>query len=289
MKVVHIGFPKTATSFLQKTIFPQLSRDFKYFNNEASSALFPPLTNYDDTIFDSKGLRQQFVRACKGHRKALFSYELLTGLHHQTGFVNRTLIAKRLRELGFERVIITIRNQFDALESTYKQYVESGGVLEFDDYISFDLNKPRYLYPEYFDYYSIYRLYAEKFGQPNVLVLQYENLQNASFLDDIFSFLDIKPFDVNFGDAINPSLSYQKTRILRLINHMTYNSFRPSHLISKRISTAFFYRRLSRIPFLNGRKTFLNPHKRKLIASFYRESNEKLQKNAGITLSSDYP
>ena len=156
-------------------------------------------------------------------------------------------------------------------------------------FISFDFDKPRYLYPEYFDYYPIYRLYAEKFGQPNVLVLQYENLQNASFLDDLFSFLDIKPFDINFDDAINPSLSYQKTRMLRLINHMTYNSFRPSHLISKKISTAFFYRRLSRIPFFNSRKTFLNPHKRKTIASFYKESNERLQKNAGITLSSDYP
>ena len=160
MKVIHIGFPKTATTFLQKNIFTQLPHDFKYFNKEASSKFFKPIMDYDDSVLEFRIIKNSIEKAWQGQKNVLFSYEPLTGLHYQSAFVNRTLIANRLRDLGFKRVIMTIRNQFDALESTYKQYIKSGGVMKFDDYISFDEHKAKYLYPEYFDYYPIYKLYG---------------------------------------------------------------------------------------------------------------------------------
>ena len=86
-------------------------------------ANFPARHEHDDTIFDADNLAARLEQACSGRRHALFSYEPLTGLEYRSAFVNRTLIATRLRRLGFERVIITIRNQFDVLESAYKQYV----------------------------------------------------------------------------------------------------------------------------------------------------------------------
>ena len=289
MKVVHIGFPKTATTFLQQKVFPRFGKGCEFFDTEESSTFFAPLINYDDTIFDLEALKAKLERACCDRRNVLFSYEPLTGLHYKSAFVNRTLIAKRLKALGFDRAIITIRNQFDALEATYKQYIKSGGVLKFDAYINFGSSESRYFYPEYFDYYPLYCLYAELFGPSNVLVLQYENLRKKSFIDDICRFLEVGPLVIEIDESINPSLSYYKTRILRLINHFTYNSFRPSHLVSRKISTQFFFRCLSRMPCWDSRKSFLSPPKRNVVASFYRQSNQRLQDEVGITLGPDYP
>jgi hypothetical protein len=289
MKVVHIGFPKTGTTFLQEVVFPMLSKDFLYFDRIASAPFFAPVIDRDDTIFDVGALQRAIQRAWGGEGNVLSSYEPLTGLHYRSGFVNRTLIATRLKALGFERVIITIRNQFDALESAYKQYVRSGGVLKFDDYVTFDEDRPRYLYPEYFDYCAIARLYAEKFGGSNVLILQYERLHERSFVDELARFLAVTPFEVDFGSLINPSLSYEKTRILRVVNHLTYSGYQPSHLISRRISTSLFCRQLARLPFLNGGKSFLTLQKRAVIAAFYQRSNQELREQAKIALTSDYP
>jgi hypothetical protein len=289
MKVVHIGFPKTGSTFLQKSLFPQFSKDVECIDQDTSSTLFMPVMNYDDTVFDIDRVRERFQRVWKDTRKVLFSSEPLTGLHHQSAFVNRTLIANRLRAIGFDRVIISIRNQYDILESAYKQYIKSGGVLKFDQYISFDTERPGYLYPEYFRYDLIYELYAGDFGKSNVLILQYEDMQQTSYINDLSTFLSVAPIKTEPLDRINPSLSNSKSRILRLINHTTYNSFRPSHLISKRFSTAFFYRQLAKLPFMNDGRSFLGPQARSSVDAFYGESNRALEKSAGIRLSGDYP
>jgi hypothetical protein len=183
-------------------------------------------------------------------------------------------------------VIITIRNQFDVLESTYKEYVRGGGLLRFEEYVRFDGPLRRCMDPAYFDYYPIYRLYADLFGRSSVLVLQYEDLGSAVFLEALSSFLEIGLIDaVEPGVAVNPSLSRAKTKALRVINHLIV----PARLVSKRVSPSFFHRQLARLPTLNGRGSFLDAAMRGVTANFYRSSNERLRKEAGIPLASSYP
>lgn len=289
MRVVHIGFPKTATTFLQTSVFPQLPQGFNYPDNKTTEAFFRPIADHDDTIFDWEDSARRLAGVSQTHEHCLFSYEPLTGAHYRSAFVNRTLIARRLRQIGFDRVIITIRNQFDALESAYKQYVKSGGVLRFDDYVQFDPDKPRYLYPEYFDYLRIFRLYSETFGRDNVLILQHERLREPSFGKDLARFLAIEHFAIDVQAKINPSLSRDKTAILRVLNHLTYSSFQPSHLISKKISTAFFHRQLAALPMLNAAKSFFDTSKRTVIANYYERANQVLQDEACIVLAPQYP
>jgi hypothetical protein len=289
MRVVHIGFPKTGTTFLQREVFPRLRPEWLYFDSQDSEAAFAPLIHHDDTIFDADGLKHRFEDAWRSRARVLFSYEPLTGLHHQTGFVNRTPIAKRLRALGFNRVIITIRNQFEVLESAYKQYVKSGGVLDFDEYVSFGPGPRRGVYPEYFDYYSIYRLYAETFRPENVLVLQYEHLAAGTFVAGLCRFLGVAAFKIRSCPRVNASLSYKKTKILRLLNHFISSPHRPSRLVPKRLSAGFVHDRLARLPLLERRQSFLTDESRAEIAAFYRASNEALRRSAGVPLEPDYP
>lgn len=283
MRVVHIGFPKTGTKFLQKRVFPRLPCKIMYC--EAAADFFEDLMHRDDTVFDISGLRRRLARACDGRDSVLFSYEPLTG-EPLDGFVNRTVIANRLKLLPFDKVVITIRNQFDVLESAYKQYVKSGGLLRFQEYVHFDGPSRRCLDPAYFDYDSIYRLYADLFGRANVLVLQYENLGDVAFLDALSAFLEIGPIEgIDYGTAVNPSLSHAKTKVLRIVNHLIV----PARLVTKRISPSFFYRQLARLPARNGSRSFLDTTMRGVVADFYRASNERLRKEAGIALAASYP
>lgn len=290
MKAIHIGFPKTATTFLQTTVFPRLTgRGFTYVPRGASTRLFAPLIDDDDTIFDPDAMADRVREHASAAPNALFSYEALTGEHYRSGFVNRTQIARRLRRVGFERVLITIRNQFDVLESAYRQHVQSGGVLRFRDYASLDPGKPIYLHTRYFDYRLTYDLYATIFGADNVLVLQYERLSKPSFLAALTDFLGTRPIPIEPRPAANESLSYEKTAVLRVLNHFTFSSSRPSSLLGRRFSTAAFHRGLRALPFGNSDRSFLTAADRASIEALYGDSNRKLEAAAGITLAPDYP
>jgi len=298
MNVIHIGFPKTATSLLQQHVFNQLSDRVNFVNDEDAKNLFYRLFNEDDSLLDSWGVQNAFKKICD--QKApinLFSYEFLTGVHHQTRFMNRTLIAKRLKVIGFHKIIISIRNQFDILESTYKQYVKDGGVLNFSEFINFKGTDSKNYFPvhyfclDYYDYYRIIKLYSDLFGFNNLCVLQYEDLKKEQFIRKLAKFLEIPDRSLSLEDHVNQSLPKREIQILRIINHFTYSVYRPSHLISKKISTRFFYRLLNRIPKSTSskKKTFITNELRSFILSYYKHTNKKLADEYNLDLDDSYP
>lgn len=290
MRAVHIGFPKTATTFLQTRVFPALVDDgFVYVGKEAAARCLASLIDDDDTIFDAHGLRERVEWSAPSGANALFSFEGLTGHHYRCGFVNRSQIARRLRAAGFDRALITIRNQFDVLESAYKQYVKSGGVLRYRDYVTFDPTRPRYLDARYFDYRLIYELYARTFGRDRVLVLQYERLGEPDFVERLRGFVGAASITIPRHGGENRSLSYEKTAVLRLCNHWIHSSYRPSSLLRGRVSSERVHGWLRRAPFGNSTRSFLGVRERREIAEFYADSNRALAAAAGITLADTYP
>jgi hypothetical protein len=298
MNIIHIGFPKTATTFLQKVILNQLPDQVNYVNNTEAKILFYKIYNNDDCIFDRQDVLATFNSLCDRRSSInLFSYEFLTGLHHQTGFINRSLIAKRLMELGFQKIIITIRNQFDVLESAYKQYIKDGGVLKFTEFFNLKGKNSQGYFPlhyldlEYYNYFRIIKLYSNLFGFNNICILQYEDLKKDLFTGKLMNFLSLPDLKMDVENYINKSLSKRETQILRIINHFTFNTFRPSHLISEKISTRFFYRVLNFLPDLTSGKnrSFVTDEIRSFISSYYKSSNNKLVSEYNLKLDSSYP
>lgn len=290
--ICHIGFPKTGTTFLQKSIFTKFD-GITYKDDLQIKSIFYDIIEKDETIYDLLSIKEELHSVLdESPNNLLLSYEPLTGHHYKTNFPNRTQIARRLKEIGINKIIITIRNQFDVLESTYKQYVKSGGVLKYSEYFNFTSKKNGYFNIEYFNYFKIIQLYSSLFGTENVLVLQQENLncENKSFFNCLFDFLEIKPQDFSFElkKNINKSLSKEATNLLRIINHFTYNSFQPSHLISKRISTYLFYRILIQFSSTKSRKTFLNSKYKKNVTNFFYKSNQKIEDVCEIKLDQKY-
>ncbi len=284
----HIGFPKTGSTYLQECVFPQL-KDIHYISwNEELLNTFYKIIHYDDSYYDAAKC-MKVIRENSLNKHNLFSYEPLTGYHHHSRFSNRTQIAKRLKELGVMKIIITIRNQIEVLNSSYKQYVKNGGVMKIDGYLGLRPKKEHSMLDKsYFDYYSIYKMYTKIFGDNNVLLLQYENMKSPTYLSELNSFVGNTTIGEIKSDKVNASLSVSNTNLLRLINHCTYSVHRPSQLITKKISTSRFFNILKRLP-NQGSKSYLTKKRLELVEDYFKESNQQLKSEYKIDLHPTYP
>jgi hypothetical protein len=193
---LHIGTMKTATTFLQEEVFPKLNdtlflpRDYITFNHS-----FEKLKFADDTFYDEEEIKKEFNKF--KDKKVLISNEILSGSFLKNS-INRTFIAKRLKKLfPNATIILTIRGQFDAMESFYKYMVHSQGChqaidqffrypldnsvsYQFEDIHKKDHDKSKYklyymnkVHTDNFNYFEIIKLYKELFE--NVEVYLYED------------------------------------------------------------------------------------------------------------------
>ena len=288
--ICHIGFPKTGTTYLQKNVFPQI-KNINYVESNRIKQLLHDLIEKDDSYYPKDKIHTELMQMHNLGLNMLFSYEALSGHHIRTEFPNRSQIARRLKAAGVNKIIITIRNQTDVLESTYKQYIKSGGVLKLSKFFNFKNNLNPYFYIEFFNYEKIIKLYSEIFGIENVKVIQFEDLflKNGSYKRELASFLKVKNDD--FGDSqkmkVNKSLSNFSTKLLRVINHFTYNTYRPSNLISKRISSHAFYRLLLLIDRSKNKNKLISKYKNE-ISSYFLDSNIGLEEKCNLNLHKKY-
>jgi len=123
---VHIGFYKTGTTTLQKQVFPKLKTTEFYGGNEALEFFYDIM--FTDDLYYNKDKHINYFGEFSSHKSVLFSHEALSGFIHFIDITNRSLVAHRLYNIGFSKIIITIRNQFEAIESLYSEYIKIGGV-----------------------------------------------------------------------------------------------------------------------------------------------------------------
>ena len=224
MKIVHIGYPKTGTKYLQNYVFPHIS-GINYVDYWDSMAQLEDV--FMGTTFEHKCRRGPTPK-----ENSLYTSERLVGTP-ATGVLNYE-IALRLKDIGFDRAIIVIRRQDTMIESLYRQFVQQGSVLTAREFIN-DSEAFRWMY---LDYYNLVDRYVQVFGCENVLVIPHEKLSR----DPVGVSRRIGEFCGGEVENIedtrrNVSLSYISIKLLRIINHFTWNTFRRSQIISDHITT----------------------------------------------------
>ena len=135
--LVHPGFHKTGTSWLQKQLFSDARLFNKLFDHREIHDL---MVKPHDLVFDAEGVRQ----AIDQRRSApdnpvidVISSETLCGSPF-TGRRASAAIANRLAQTtGPAKVLITIREQGAMLKSTYLQYVKRGGRMSLADFVGY--------------------------------------------------------------------------------------------------------------------------------------------------------
>jgi hypothetical protein len=184
--LVHIGVPKTASTWLQRSVFPALG-GIAYGNVD------PSVRSLVDNLLDRHG--EQFVptalRAVVENYDAhgsriLISDEGLSGdlwPPWDTAERYATRIASAMPDAD---VLIFTRNQTEMLTSVYAQYVAEGGTCSFERFLSGDHAGPAFD-PSALDYGRLVDLYRDLFPSDHVWVVPFERLRNdpASFLRDL--------------------------------------------------------------------------------------------------------
>ncbi len=215
--VIHIGFHKAASTYLQSVLLPHLPVNFVFLAGYRREML-----DYVQARdgFDPPRLREWVITQVGGQKEydarcTVISHEELSGHPHGYDSVDPFVVARNLKvAYPGARILIVIRNQRDYLLSLYSFRVSAKG----HEWRSFD----RFLREEgklgllsKLKYDRIVRAYIELFGRNRVLVLPVELLRHspARFNKTITDFMGVDPVQIDAVPIVNPS-----TRLVPCLN-----------------------------------------------------------------------
>lgn len=181
--LIHPGFHKTGTSWLQQQLFS----DKRYFNSlfdhpEIDALFIRP----HDLEFSADNAQQAIAEKRSGAGSQIvdvISSEMLSG-EIFTGARLSKIVAQRLaRSCGEAKVLFTVRSQLPITRSIYLQYLKRGGRMTIDEFLNHE-PEPNYGWfnSSVIQFGRLAQCYGELFGEKNILVLPQELLSRDRFL-----------------------------------------------------------------------------------------------------------
>jgi len=290
---VHIGFQKTATTWLQTNHF--FHPKIQILNIDQHATFLNEFVYRSDFLFEPNSFRNKFQQilqnrpadTCYGLSWERLSGDMLSGLDA------KPLAERMYAVLGQTRIVIVIRNQLSMLASCYNQYVQMGGACDFKTFVNDrDIAGSRLL--ERLCYHGLICFYQNLFGHENVHVAFYENIQRApkKFLHRLWTFLGMPICNVNISnDHVNRSTSPHMLFLKRQLNHLfslpynkTSNPALPYelhqyvryHLFNDEAITTRFNEILATTHPQKKLLACLSETKRTQLSTYFHESNQKL-------------
>lgn len=253
--LIHIGFHKTGTSWLQDKVFTNDSEVFHpisklapYFVFDENGFKLNSFNKNEDVIKKELNNLLKDSPVLNG-RIPVLSYERLSGSPFAAG-VNASTHALRLKLIFPKgKVLIVIRNQQDAIHSVYFQYLTGGGTHGIKKFLNARYNGLRpHFSTNHYHYHYIIAEYQNLFGKENVLVLPYELFRDnkESYLSRISDFVgkeiniknDVKNVFVNKNEY--QFVRYNFRFLSKFIKATELNDFPKRHnWITKRVAWAF--------------------------------------------------
>jgi hypothetical protein len=224
--LIHIGYPKTATTWLQKRVFPlDVEGWFRPIGTRES--ILSSFVTMDGFRFDPSVAREAFdddlADAVSSRRLPVISHERLAGSAHSGGYDAQSIADRLARTFPGARVLIVIREQGQMLVSSWQQYVREGGACSLRRYLDppRDGRVPLFRY-EQFEYDALISYYHRLFTPERVRVLPLEQLAQGpdTFLRTLTEFAGLDAaIEVDYS-RVYTSLSGLSLAILRRLNYI---------------------------------------------------------------------
>lgn len=241
--VIHIGLHKTASTFLQESVWPQvkgytyLTRPYTQHNHA-----FNQMQHADDSLYNKDRVLKELEGI--GAQKLLISDESLSGKPIFFSYINRSMIAWRLKELFPDAsIVFFLRDQKDIILSHYSTYIKMPfGTKKLEDLFykpekdfsyadylerpnSFDMETLYYNTNDYhihldcFRYSPLVALYRNLFDDCHVFL--YEQLrQDRDAVVQRLAEIIGEPIDAVPSRSKNVSLSYKQMEKRRAMNRL---------------------------------------------------------------------
>ena len=177
---IHIGYPKTGTTWLQQRFFSSIN-DVKYYGiKDKREDIRNDFILPNRFLFNSQTIRERYFPVQQ--ETMIISHEaLVSGEIHSyglNGVFSYDLCGRLYSVFPKAKIIIFIRNQPDIIASYYNQYIRGGGNKNVNKYLyqkSFEGVKKNFFFSyDFFRYDLLISHYKEKFGEDNVYVFLYE-------------------------------------------------------------------------------------------------------------------
>ncbi|MFW6028023.1 MAG: hypothetical protein ACOC9Q_00665 [bacterium] len=246
--LIHVGYHKTATTWLQKVLF---TPEHGYRKLLSHAEVFETLVRPHGLTFDGSSAKALMAERMAFETKCnvdVISSEILSG-NPFLGGRESDQFARRLHAVAPDALIlISIREQFSMMTSLYMQYVSRGGTMspaaffaESPDigYVSFA--------SEHLEFHRLIGLYRWLFGPGQVLVITKEGLDDdcRATLDRIGRFSgNHTPICLSGAAAQRLGASYPEysSVALRRINHFRAGPLNSAPLIDLGAFSGTLYR-----------------------------------------------
>ncbi|SFE11235.1 hypothetical protein SAMN05216238_108139 [Lentibacillus persicus] len=227
---LHVGFHKTATTFLQWKVFPQLSEVNLIKKADAKKLLTEVrLKKLSDN--DIKRIRSGLESKVSDSGPILVSYEGWTGSpFSQKKSKSAYTILKDLHRLFPQEhydvhLIIGIRKQVDIMTSLYVEFLHQGGTKTEEAYFE-ELRKNNklrhYLYNDYLT--TVEQLFGD-----NYFVFIYENFkkEQENYLLRLLNYIGVENIPEYNNVRLNRSYGVLQAKLARLLNKLFKSKKNP--------------------------------------------------------------
>ena len=291
--IIHIGYPKTGTTFLQNKIFNM--DKFNYFILKKFDYIFDSILYDSDQNFKSKKkkISDIFKKFILKNKINIISREGFLGLNTN---IKRNFA--RLKELLNKDVkiifIMVVRKQINILESFYAEdFINiSKKQKEYKFYKNFifnfcklniSKNDQTYIIRENLKYYKIYQKIKKIFPLSKIIIFDYDDLFHNKKLEEkfnkfIFKKKIIKNLNLKFENkglkTKNERYRNYNSLIIFLKKPKIYDLF-FKNLIPRTIKNYF---RILLNKLSNYDKIYTDNKKKKFIKSLYKKENLKISK-----------
>lgn len=177
--LLHIGYFKTGTSWLQRYLFPNTTAGFVKLGSKTEltrQLVYPHALDFDSAQA-TRFVEPLIADAVKKDLVPVVTIERLSGNPHSGGYDSKELADRLVAVFPNGKVLIVIREQKSIILSTYKQYVRERGPCSLTDYLQPPLRghlKIPFFDFTQFQYDRLIAYYFRLFGESNVLVLPHE-------------------------------------------------------------------------------------------------------------------
>lgn len=315
--VFHIGFPKSASTTLQKQMFDKHSQinfmgiyptgnigqdtdekniDTHYLKNESLKDLHNCLTNLEGIEYHFSDVVNYFddIQPLLSKNKLnIFSNERFASVLF--AHKDRAEKARRIKQFFPDaKIIIIIRNQIDIIKSQYRDhpfdprnlYANQKSV-SIDDWIERDFKNYDISFVKSIEYYKLVKYYRELFGKENVGVFLFEEMVSElkSFSEKISVFLDIDPIETynllyskHENDGVSQNLNnYRKFKA-------AVSSYIPTFLKNNELIKALDKQFFQKFKQGKKQKIQMSDKTKQIIFEYYKKQNKKIAKEFDLSL-----
>lgn len=313
----HVGFPKAASSTLQKSLFSRHSgilnlgvypknnvgynQDLGGDSDKGSEILFlenqylrkflAGLANKDELSFCYEEYRNLFNKISRYYdgRSAVFSNEAMTGLIFS--YPDIKIKAERLKEvMGSIKILIVVREQISILRAQYRDQPFDPRCprlrrpVNFEEWIDLDVSKNFFSYCQSLNYNLIVSIYEELFGSENIAVVPVELLS-----EDVSEFSNLVSNFIDVDEKETEGLLWDRQENTGVST--TYNNLRrlkarlPLCLKSEKIQSNFLTKKiLDRVKRFSKEEVPIKEETLNWLGEYFKEGNRKLSQDYDLRL-----